>query len=83
LNYVLAKLISWATTSAEGLSPVVSYPSLVPDQPVPLPEDLNLEAGWNGFYYWMDKSATSDGYDTTGLKPSADVVAQEINFANT
>tara|TARA_B110000285_G_C14922068_1_gene513094 strand:- start:431 stop:757 length:327 start_codon:yes stop_codon:yes gene_type:complete len=54
----------------------------VPDAPVPAPEDLGLEAGWNGYYYWFSNSATSDGYDTTGLKPSADVVTQEINFAN-
>ena len=43
---------------------------------------MGFEAGWNGRYYWFDNAATQDGYNTDNLKPSADVVTQEINFAN-
>ena len=54
----------------------------VPDVPLLSPEEMGFEEGWNGRYYWMSKAATEDGYNTAVLKPSADVVAQEINFAN-
>ena len=55
----------------------------VKDEPVPEPADIGLEAGWNGYYYWFTVAATADGYDTAGLTPSADVVADEINFSHT
>ena len=30
----------------------------VPDKPVPTPEEMGFEAGWNGYYYWFGKAAT-------------------------
>ena len=53
----------------------------VPDVPLPTVEQMGYENGWNGYYYWFGTN-TSDGYDTTGKKPNADVVATEINFNN-
>ena len=73
------------TRKNTGIDEACSEPgnsAWVPDVPVPTPAEMNYEEGWNGYYYWFGNWTGQDGYDTTGLKPSADVYTNEINFNN-